>query len=195
MEKFYELETLGVQAINCSCPMSAFSLDGKRAMELVGQSCKFDSNRYVIGLPWKRDKSLLPVNRPLAETRLQSLEKSLSKNEEKERVYDKVISEYTANKWAISLSEEKLILKLIRSQFITYRTTESTLPDTKSTPQRAVFDPASPYHGVSLNSFLFKCPSLIDNLLGVLLRFCEEQDAFSGDITKSVSSNSASKRR
>ena len=52
-------------------------------MELMEQSCKLENDRYVISLPWKKDKSLLLDNCPLAETRLRSLEKSLSKNNEK----------------------------------------------------------------------------------------------------------------
>jgi hypothetical protein len=77
-------------------------------MELMERSCKLDDNRYVIGLPWKRDKNLLPDNRSLAETRLRSLEKSLSKNEEKTRMYDQALMQYAENNWAIPLSEEDL---------------------------------------------------------------------------------------
>ncbi|XP_028395734.1 uncharacterized protein LOC114519762 [Dendronephthya gigantea] len=62
MEKFYQFETLGIQASNCSCPKSILSLDDKRAIKLMEQSCKRDDNRYVIGLPWKKDKNLLPDN-------------------------------------------------------------------------------------------------------------------------------------
>ena len=180
--EFYEFETLGVQAVNCSCPKPALSLDDKRAMELMGQSCKLENDRYVIGLPWKKDKSLLPDNRPLAETRLRSLEKSLSKNNEKARMYDEVISQYTANNWAIPLSEEDLKADTKPVYYLPHH--EVYRPDKKSTPLRVVFDPASPYHGVSLNAFLFKVPGLIGNLLGVLLRFREEPVAFSGDISK-----------
>ncbi len=182
LEKFYEFETLGVQAVNCPCPKSALSLDDKRAMELMEQSCKVDNNRYVIGLPWKRDKSLLPDNRSLAEIRLRSLEKSLSKNEEKARMYDNVIKQYVANNWAIPLNEEDL--KADRKPIYYLPHHGVYRPDKKSTPLRVVFDPASPFHGVSLNSFLYKGPGLIGNLLGVLLRFREEHVAFSGDISK-----------
>ena len=45
VEKFYEFETPGVQAVNCSCPKSALSIDDKRGMELI------EHDRYVIGLP------------------------------------------------------------------------------------------------------------------------------------------------
>jgi len=34
----------------------------------------------MVGLPWKKDKSLLPNNYPLAEKRLFSLERSLLKD-------------------------------------------------------------------------------------------------------------------
>ncbi len=182
LEKFYEFETLGVQAVNCPCPKSALSLDDKRAMELMEQSCKVDNNRYVIGLPWKRDKSLLPDNRSLAEIRLRSLEKSLSKNEEKARMYDNVIKQYVANNWAIPLNEEDLKADGKPIYYLPHHGVYR--PDKKSTPLRVVFDPASPFHGVSLNSFLYKGPGLIGNLLGVLLRFREEHVAFSGDISK-----------
>ena len=182
IEKFYQFEKLGVQAVNCPCPKSALSLDEKRAMELMERSCKLDDNRYVIGLPWKRDKNLLPDNRSLAETRLRSLEKSLSKNEEKARMYDQVLMQYAENNWAIPLSEEDLKVDRKPVYYLPHHGVYR--PDKKSTPLRVVFDPATPYHGMSLNSFLFKGPGLIGNLLGVLLRFREEQVAFSGDISK-----------
>ena len=51
VEKFYEFETPGVQAVNCSCPKSALSIYDKRGMELIEHSCRLDNNRYVIGLP------------------------------------------------------------------------------------------------------------------------------------------------
>ena len=78
LEKFYEFETLGVQAPNCSCSaLQPQSPDDKRAMELIEKSCKRVDSRYVIGHLWKGDKTLLPNNRSLVENRLRSLEKSL----------------------------------------------------------------------------------------------------------------------
>ena len=135
-------------------------------MELMERSCKLDDNRYVIGLPWKRDQNLLPDNHSLAETRLRSLEKSLSKNEEKARMYDQALMQYAENNWAIPLSEEDLKVDRKPVYYLPHHGVYR--PDKKSTPLRVVFDPATPYHGMSLNSFLFKGPGLIGNLLGVL---------------------------
>ncbi|CAB4003918.1 Hypothetical predicted protein [Paramuricea clavata] len=171
-----------VQAVNCPCPKSNLSLDEKRAMELMERSWKLDDNRYVIGRPWKRDKNLLSDNRSLAETRLRSLEKSLSKNDVKARMYDQALMQYAENNWAIPVSEEDL--KVDRKPFYYLPHHGVYRPDKKSTPLQVVFDPATSYLGMSLNSFLFKGPGLIGNLLGVLLHFREEQVAFSGDISK-----------
>ena len=77
-------------------------------MKLMKKSCQRVNDRYVIGLPWKKDKTLLPDNRSLAETRFRSLEKSLSKNPKKARMYDKAIMQYVENDWAISLHQEDL---------------------------------------------------------------------------------------
>lgn len=71
-------------------------------------SCKRLGNRYTVGLPWKRDKSLLPVNYPLAEKRLFSLERNLLKDEAKAKLYDNAIMEYERNGWARRLSGEDL---------------------------------------------------------------------------------------
>ena len=73
LEKFYEFETLGVQARDFPCPKAAISRQDKEAIELMESSCKLEDGRYTIGLPWKKDKSLLPNNYPLAEKRLLSL--------------------------------------------------------------------------------------------------------------------------
>ena len=132
-----------------------FQLDDKQAMELMEQSCKLENNRYVIGLPWKKNKSLLPGNRPLAETRLRSLEKSLSKNKENARMYYEVISQYTANNWTIPISEEDLKADTKPVYYLPHQGVYR--PGKKSNPLRVVFDPASPYHGVSLNSYSLVC--------------------------------------
>ena len=50
--------------------------------------------RYTIGLPWKRDKALLPNNYPLAERTLFSVESNLLKDKSKAKMYDEAITEY-----------------------------------------------------------------------------------------------------
>ena len=182
LERFYEFETLGVQAKDCPCPNIAVSRDEKRAMELMESSCKRLGNRYTIGLPWKKDKALLPNNYRLAERRLFSLERNLLKDKAKAKMYDEAIMDYEKNGWARALSEREVQAGVKPVYYLPHHGIYR--PEKKSTPLRIVFDPACQFQGVSLNSLLHKGPCLIGNLLGVLLRFREEPVAFVGDISK-----------
>jgi len=107
MEIFYEFETLGVQAHDCSCPKTVMSTEDQMAMNLFGASCTKEENRYVIGLPWKKDPHLLPNNYLLGERRLESLKRSLSKKEGKAKMYNRTIEKYVENGWARLLTEEE----------------------------------------------------------------------------------------
>ena len=57
-------------------------------------------------------------------------------------------------------------------------------PDSKSTPVRIVFNSSAKYMGHVLNEYWAKGPDLLNNILGVLLRFREYEVAFIGDIKK-----------
>ena len=119
---------------------------------------------------------------PLAERRLESLERSLSKNKTKAKMYNDAIEEYIVKGWARPLSEEELNQDTKPVYYLPHH--DVYRPDKPSTPLRVVFDPACKYQGVSLNSFLCKGPCLIGNLLGVILPFREDPVAFAGDISK-----------
>ena len=182
LSEFYEMETLGVRAPTCSCPVNAISKEDKEALEMMASSCHKDGDRYVVGLPWKGDPSALPDNYPLAEKRLQSLERSLAKDPERAELYKKAVNQFIENGWAVPVTEDELEneerSKFYLPHFGVYR------PEKLSTPLRVVFDPACKYDGVSLNSLLHKGPNLIGDLYGVLLRFREERVAIVGDIRK-----------
>ena len=182
MERFYAFETLGVEAPSCSCPKTTMTKEARMAMELFEASCAKIENRYAIGLPWKRAPSLLPNNYALAERRLESLERSLSKNKTKAKMYNDAIEEYIVKGWARPLSKEELNQDTKPVYYLPHHGVYR--PDKPSTPLRVVFDPACKYQGVSLNSFLCKGPCLIGNLLGAILRFREDPVAFAGDISK-----------
>ena len=158
------------------------SPDDRRAIELMENSCKQQGGRHVIGLPWKKDKNLLPNNYSLAEKRLFSLERSLKRNDVKASLHNQVMNEYERNGWSRQLSQEEVEAKDKPKYYLPHHGVYR--PEKKSTPLRVVFDPACQYQGVSLNSFLYKGPCLIGNLLGVLLRFREDLVGLVGDISK-----------
>ena len=109
--------------------------------------------------------------------RLDSLERSLKRNPTKAKKYNDAIREYERNGCARRLSK---IAEVENTKGPVYYPPHHGIyrPKEKSTPLRIVFDPACPYQGISLNSFLYKGPYLIGGLLGVLLRFREEAVAF-----------------
>ena len=57
-------------------------------------------------------------------------------------------------------------------------------PDSKTTPVRIVFDSSANYMGHLLNDYWAKGPDLLNNILGILVRFRENPVAFIGDIKK-----------
>ena len=57
-------------------------------------------------------------------------------------------------------------------------------PYSKSTPVRIVFNSSAKYMGHVLNEYWAKGPDLLNNLVGVLRRFRENQVALMGDIRK-----------
>lgn len=177
MVRFYAFETLGVQA-PCSCPKTTMTKEDRKAMEFFETSCAKEENRYVIGLPWKKDLNLLPNNYALAGRGLKSLERSLSKNKTKAKMYNDPIEEYIVKGWARPLSEEELNQDTKPVYYHPHHGVYRS--DKRSKPIRVFFDPACKYQGVSLNSFLCKRPCLIGNLLGVIIRFREDPVVFAG---------------
>ena len=56
--------------------------------------------------------------------------------------------------------------------------------DSSSTPCRIVFNSSAKFKGTSLNDCWAKGPDIMNNMLGILLRFREGTIAFAGDIKK-----------
>ena len=122
------------------------------------------------------------INYPLAKQRLESLERSLSKNPDKAARYNTAIREYKINGWARRLTESEIKNTKGPVYYLLHHGIYQ--PEKRSTPLQIVLGAACQYQGISLNSFLHKGPCLIGSLLGVLLRFQEEAVAFTGDISK-----------
>lgn len=57
-------------------------------------------------------------------------------------------------------------------------------PDSVSTPLRIVFNSSAKYLGHTLNEYWAKGPDVLNNLLGVLLRFREDHIGLTCDISK-----------
>ena len=83
---------------------------------------------------------------------------------------------------ARKLSKEELTNYPGPTHYIAHH--EVLKPESKSTPVRIVFNSSANYMGHVLNEYWAKGPDLLNNLLGVLIRFRENRVAFIGDIKK-----------
>ena len=59
-----------------------------------------------------------------------------------------------------------------------------TYPEKKSTPVRIVFNSSASHNSHTLNDYWFKRLDLLNNLFGVVIRFCKKPYAICGDIAK-----------
>ena len=144
------------------------SHDGKEAMELFESSRLRLNGRFTIGLPWKKDPTQLPNNYPLARLCLESLESSLAKNLVKAQINDKAIQRCEKYGWARELSTDKLATSKNPVYYLPHHGIYHQEKENK--PLRALFDPISPYQGVSFNSFLYK------GLIPGYSEFCNAKD-------------------
>ena len=83
---------------------------------------------------------------------------------------------------ARKLTEEEL--KTYRGPFHYISHHEVLKPDSKTTPVPIVFNSSANYMGHVLNEYWANGPDLLNNLLGILIRFRENEVAFIGDVRK-----------
>lgn len=148
-------------------------------MNLISNSiCKHDGH-YEMGLLWKSDNPVLPFNRTLAEARLQHLKRRFLQDPELEVKYRAVIEDCVTKGYARKLTKEEAATVSKTTWFLPHHPVSNP---NKPGKVRVMFDAAARFSGTSLNEQLLQGPSLTNDLSGVLIRFCEEEIAFSTDI-------------
>ena len=193
VEDFYNIENLGIECkprcggCKCGrCPIGSkeYSIKEERGLELIDKNLKYDyqDGRWIAEYPWIKNPSALPDNRRVAVATLISTEKRLLKNPQHAKIYDMQIRDMVARDVARKLSEEELNSYKGPIHYISHH--EVLKPDSKSTPVRIVFNSSAKYMGHVLNEYWAKGPDLLNNLVGVLIRFRENQVALMGDIRK-----------
>ncbi|XP_068675344.1 uncharacterized protein [Montipora foliosa] len=193
VEDFYNIENLGIECkprcggCKCGrCPIGSkeYSIKEERELELIDKNLEYDyqDGRWIAEYPWIKNPSALPDNRRVAVATLISTEKRLLKNPQLAKIYDMQIKDMVARDVARKLSKEELNSYKGPIHYISHH--EVLKPDSKSTPVRIVFNSSAKYMGHVLNEYWAKGPDLLNNLVGVLIRFRENQVALMGDIRK-----------
>ncbi|KAL3967647.1 phylloquinone omega-hydroxylase/docosahexaenoic acid omega-hydroxylase [Sarotherodon galilaeus] len=150
----------------------------RQFMESVSLSVKQVHGHYTIGLPLKNKGAVFPNNRVVAVQRAEGLKRRLLRDSEFHQEYTKFMTETLERGYA----EEVPVAETSKSgSRIWYLPHHGVYHPTKH-KLRVVFDCASTYQGMSLNSQLLQGPDLTNSLIGVLIRFRQEPVAFMSDI-------------
>ena len=193
VERFFDIEALGVtcepRCGGCKCGHchpggKNMSLKDEKEYQLIEEGLQFDESRsrWIAAYPWIKSPNDLPDNRCVALATLKSTEKRLGRDGDRAEIYNGQIEEMVERNAARKVSQDELVRYLGPKYYISHF--EVMNPKSKSTPCRIVFNSSARYRGSSLNDYLAKGPSMLNKLLGVLLRFREGKGAFIGDISK-----------
>ena len=175
LEEFWRVETYGTS----KCETKTLSVEDQRAMNLICKSIRKHDGHYEMGVLWKSDSPVLPYDITLAEARLQHLKRRFLRDPELEVKYRAVIEDCVTKGYARKLTKEEAASVSKTTWFLPHHPVSNP---NKPGKVRVVFDAAARFSGTSLNEQLLQGPSLTNDLSGVLIRFREEEIAFSADI-------------
>ena len=193
IEKFFEIESLGVRCEpkcgGCQCGTcqpggKSMTLKEEKELAMIESGLEFNAERccWMATYPWIKPSSELPDNRAVAMATLRSTEKRLSRDKGHAEIYSSQIEDMTRRGAAREVSEEELAKYTGPKFYISHF--EVLNPKSKSTPCRIVYNSSAKFRGHALNEYLAKGPSMLNLLVGVLLRFRENRFGFIGDISK-----------
>ena len=175
VKKWWTTESFG-----CSYDIKhARSAEDERALQILESTTRKVGDRYETGLLWKDSEVKLPSNRPLAEARLESLERRLDRNPELKEAYVKSMQSDIEKGYLKKLSPEEMVAPVVREWFLPHH---PVINPNKPGKVRRVFDAAAKYQGTSLNDCLITGPNLLKPLNSVLMSFRENPVALSADI-------------
>ena len=152
------------------------SLEDKEALDKMKGTLTHDGKNYEMALPWRDVTPSLPYNRQMAFTRLEGLKRRLQKDESMKDAYVAQMDKYLDRGYATRGS------KAPSSGPQWYLPHHAVTHAGKPGKVRIVFDGAAKYKGTSVNEQLLSGPDLINDLVGVLLRFRQHEVAVCADI-------------
>ena len=157
---------------------AAQSKTDRKAQEIMERTTTMVDGHYEVGLLWKDADVKMPDNFMMAERRLQQLERNLLKRPEKASSYEEALMGYVENGYARKVSATEMLDGCPKRWFLPHH----AVVNPNKTKVRVVFDAAAQYSGTSLNSALLTGPDLLQNLVGVMMRFREERIALMADV-------------
>ena len=141
---------------------------------------KNSKGHWEMPLPFRNECQTMPNNRVQATQRLQGLLKTFARKPEMKADYLEFMGKIIDKGHASAIPSEEVPPPPGRSWYLPYF---ATYHNTKRTI-RVAFDSSCEFKGVSLNKVLLPGPDLMNNLIGVLMRFRKENIAVMCDIVQ-----------
>ena len=154
------------------------SIKDRRVLAIMESTVQMVGGHYELSLPWKYEKPSLPNNRSMAVKRLDLLRRRLKKDVDLKSKYKEAVEEY------ISLGHAQKIRNGQVGSPVWYLPHHPLVHPQKPNKTRVVSDCAARFRNTSLNDQLLQGPDFTNSLVGVLLRFRQEQIGISADIEK-----------
>ena len=172
VERFWKLDM-------CDSPSDGkeMSIEDKEVLQRWDKSVCMQDGHYVLPIPFCRKSPELSDNKHMAEQRLVSLGRRLRHDPELLIRYTAGMDDLLEKGYAEHVQDESL-----QPGVIWYLPHHNVVNMNKPDKMRIVFDCAAKFHDVSLNGEVLQGPDLTNKLLGVLLRFREDQVAIMGDV-------------
>ena len=191
IDDFYNSEVLGVfcqpRCGSCKCgecPIGGkqYTLQHERELCMIEKGLELKDGKWTARYPWKKDPTDLPKNCSAALAMLKSTEKRLKKNACHASLYDEQIEDMLNRGVARKITEKESKEYTGPIFYVSHH--EVMKPESSSTPYRIVFNSSAKFHNHTLNDYWVKGPDLLNNMLGILLRFRENRVAVAGDVRK-----------
>lgn len=175
LRSFWDLESIGINPLE-SCVDNS-------TLKHFNETIQFKDGRYEVALPWKQGPYVpeLMDNERTARARLSSLSRRLNRDPNLRSSYDQVLEEMERQGMITEVNTGELV-----PYPVFYLPHHPVVKETSTTTKvRPVFDASAVGpNDVSLNDCLETGPSLIPNLVEVLIRFRRWKVALTADIRK-----------
>ena len=84
------------------------SIEDKRFMKIANESIVLENGHYQLDLPFRKENTVMPNNKVIAEQRLANLKRKLKKNEHFQSEYTDFLSDVIDNGYAEVVPQEQL---------------------------------------------------------------------------------------
>ena len=153
------------------------SREDRLAHKIMKDLIKIVNGHFQLPLIWRHKNVFLPDNRAMAEKRLESLKRRLSKDKSLPKKYVDVMKDYIEKGYAEKVRDDGK-----QNACTCFLPHHPVMNPKKPDKIRVVFDCAARFMGVSLNDKLLQRPDLLSRLSGVLTRFRLNPIALVADI-------------